>query len=155
MAVPDFQTIMLPLMRYCQDGKEHSMSETVDALSDDFKLTEEERKALLPNGVQEIFRNWVAWAKSHLKMAGLLANPRRGIYQITERRLEVLRRGPSGINLRFLNQFPEYVEFRTARRSGQSRRMKETSTTWQLPRNPLRTLTRKSETTLPPTSSNY
>lgn len=116
MAIPDFQTIMLPLMRYCQDGKEHSISETVDALSDHFTLTEEERKALLPSGVQEVFRNRVAWAKSHLKMAGLLANPRRGIYQITERGLEVLRKGPSGINLRFLNQFPEYVEFRTARR---------------------------------------
>lgn len=116
MAIPDFQTIMLPLMLYCQDGKEHSISETVDALSDQFTLTEEERKALLPSGVQEVFRNRVAWAKSHLKMAGLLANPRRGIYQITERGLEVLHRGPSVINLRFLNQFPEYIEFRTARR---------------------------------------
>ncbi len=116
MAIPDFQTIMLPLMRHCQDGQEHSISDTVDALAKHFKLTEEERKTLLPSGVQEVFRNRVAWAKSHLKMAGLLANPRRGIYQITDRGQQVLSKSPSVINLRFLNQFPEYVAFRTARR---------------------------------------
>lgn len=79
-------------------------------------MTDEERKALLPSGVQEVFRNRVAWAKSHLKMAGLLANPRRGIYQITTRGQELLAKPPTVINLRFLNQFPEYVAFRAARR---------------------------------------
>lgn len=108
--------MMLPLMRHCQDGQEHSISETVDALADHFKLTEAERKALLPSGVQEVLRNRVAWAKSHLKMAGLLANPRRGIYQITPRGQEVLSKAPAGINLRFLHQFPEYVAFRATHR---------------------------------------
>ena len=112
MAIPDFQTVMLPLMRHCQDGQEHSISDTVDALAKHFKLTDEERKALLPSGVQEVFRNRVAWAKSHLKMAGLLANPRRGIYQITERGREVLVKPPTALNLRFLHQFPEYQAFR-------------------------------------------
>jgi len=116
MAIPDFQTMMLPLMRHCQDGQEHSISETVDALADHFKLTDEERKALLPSGVQEVVRNRVAWAKSHLKMAGLLANPRRGIYQITPRGQEVLSKSPAAINLRFLHQFPEYVAFRATHR---------------------------------------
>ncbi len=112
MAIPDFQAIMLPLLRYCEDGKEHSVSETVNALTNHFKLSEEEQKALLPSGVQEVFRNRVAWAKSHLKMAGLLANPRRGIYEITDRGIEVLKNNPSAINLRFLTQFPEYIAFR-------------------------------------------
>lgn len=116
MAIPDFQTIMLPLMHHCQDGQEHSISDTIEALGKQFKLTDEERKALLPSGVQEVFRNRVAWAKSHLKMAGLLANPRRGIYQITTRGQELLAKPPTVINLRFLNQFPEYVAFRAARR---------------------------------------
>jgi len=116
MAIPDFQTMMLPLMRHCQDGQEHSISDTVDALADHFKLTDEERKALLPSGVQEVLRNRVAWAKSHLKMAGLLANPRRGIYQITPRGQEVLSKSPAAINLRFLHQFPEYVAFRATHR---------------------------------------
>jgi restriction system protein len=116
MAIPDFQTVMLPLMQYCKDGQEHSISDTVDALAKHFNLTEEDRKALLPSGVQEIFRNRVAWAKSHLKMAGLLANPRRGIYQITERGREVLSKAPDAINLRFLQQFPEYQAFRATHR---------------------------------------
>ena len=59
MAIPDFQSVMLPLMRYCADGKEHAISETTDALAAQFKLTDEERKALLSSGVQEIFRNRV------------------------------------------------------------------------------------------------
>ena len=116
MAIPDFQSVMLPLMRYCADGKEHAVSETTDALADQFKLTDEERKALLPSGVQEIFRNRVAWAKSHLKMAGLLANPKRGIYKITDRGLEIIRKNPPLINLKFLFQFPEYVAFRKTHR---------------------------------------
>ncbi len=116
MAIPDFQTVMLPLMRHCQDGQEHSISDTVEALAKHFKLTDEERKALLPSGVQEVFRNRVAWAKSHLKMAGLLANPRRGIYQITPRGQEVLAKPPAALNLRFLHQFPEYQAFRATHR---------------------------------------
>jgi len=116
MAIPDFQTMMLPLMRHCADGQEHSITDTVNALGDHFRLTDEERKALLPSGVQQVLRNRVAWAKSHLKMAGLLANPRRGIYQITPRGQEVLAKSPKAINLRFLLQFPEYVAFRAKHR---------------------------------------
>lgn len=116
MAIPDFQSVMLPLMRLCADGKEHSISETTDALADQFKLTDDERKALLPSGVQEIFRNRVAWAKSHLKMAGLLETPKRGIYRITERGLETVRNNPPFINLKYLQQFPEYVAFRKSHR---------------------------------------
>ena len=116
MAIPDFQSVMLPLMRFCVDGKEHAIGETTDTLADQFKLTDDERKALLPSGVQEVFRNRVAWAKSHLKMAGLLETPKRGIYKITERGLEAVRKNPAAINLKYLYQFPEYVAFRKIHR---------------------------------------
>jgi len=116
MVIPDFQSIMLPLMRYCADGREYTVSETVDALAQEFGLTEEERYALLPSGVQGIFVNRVAWAKSHLKMAGLLENPRRGVFKVTARGAEVVQDKPAAINLRFLSQFPEYVQFRNFRR---------------------------------------
>lgn len=112
MPIPDFQSIMLPLLRYCNDGLEHSISETVNALADEFKLTEEERMALLPSGVQEIFRNRVAWAKSYLKMAGLLTSSRRGIYQISDKGKEILVRPPSRIDVPFLRNFPEFIAFR-------------------------------------------
>ena len=116
MAIPDFQTIMLPLLRHYRDGKEHFIRDTVEALATEFKLTEEEKKTLLPSGVQEVFRNRVAWATSHLKMAILIATPRRGIYQITERGQEVLGKNPTAINMRFLNQFPEYAASRKGQR---------------------------------------
>jgi len=80
-------------MRLCADGKEHAISETTETLADQFKLSDE-RKALPPNGVQEVFRYRAAWAKSHLKMAGLLEAPKRGIYKITERGLEAVGQNP-------------------------------------------------------------
>jgi restriction system protein len=91
--------------------REHNTSETADALAAVFKLTVDERKALLPSGVQQIFANRLAWAKSHLKMAGLLESPKRGVFKITERGLDVLAKRPSIINLKYLFQFPEYVQF--------------------------------------------
>ncbi len=84
-------------MRLCADGKEHAISETTEALADQFKLSDDERKALLPSGVQEVFRNRVAWATSHLKMAELLEAPKRGIYKIAERGLEAVGQNPSFI----------------------------------------------------------
>jgi restriction system protein len=116
MAIPDFQTIMLPLMRHLQDGREHTTGETLDALAKHFELTDAERSALLPSGIQDVFTNRVAWAKSHLKKAGILASPRRGVYQITARGREVLAKSPAAINLRFLFQFPEYQAFRAIHR---------------------------------------
>ena len=117
MAIPDFQSIMLPLVHHCGDGQEHTTGDTIEALAAEFSLSEAERKALLPSGVQEIFVNRVAWAKSHLKMAGLLESPRRGVFRITPRGLEVLQKKPSSLNLKFLHQFPEYVQFRSIRRT--------------------------------------
>ena len=116
MAIPDFQTIMLPLMRHLQDGRDHTTGETLDVLAKHFQLTDEERRVLLPSGLQELFTNRVAWAKSHLKKAGILASPRRGVYQITARGREVLAKSPTAINLRFLFQFPEYQAFRAIHR---------------------------------------
>ncbi|MBM3163684.1 MAG: restriction endonuclease [Chlorobi bacterium] len=112
MAIPDFQSIMLPLLRFCADGKEHSNQEALDALASQFQLSDSERKQLLPSGQQRLFDNRVAWARAHMKMALLIENPRRGIFRITERGKSVLAQSPSAINLKFLRQYPEYVDNR-------------------------------------------
>lgn len=78
-----------------------------------FKLTDDERKDLLPSGRQPTFDNRVGWAKTYLKKAGLLDSPKRATIIITQRGLEVLNQNPSHINVRFLSQFPEFVEFKT------------------------------------------
>jgi len=111
--IPDFQTVMLPLLVHLSDGKEHSNQETLKHLAEHFQLRDEELARLLPSGLQAVFTNRVAWAKSHLKAAGMIESPRRGYYKIRPRGLEVLKANPSRVDLRVLNQFPEYVEFRT------------------------------------------
>lgn len=112
MPIPDFQSVMLPLLKYCNDGKDHTNIEALDALAKDFNLSEDERKQLLPSGQQRVFDNRVAWARAHMKMAGLLENARRGIFHITTRGKEVLSQNLTGLNLHFLRQYPEYQEAR-------------------------------------------
>ncbi len=116
MAIPDFQSIMLPPLKQLGDGEEHTNQETADALAREFGLTDEERSQLLPSGSQTVFTNRVAWAKAHFKRAGLIEPTRRGIYRITDLGRDVLRQNPQRIDLRFLDQFPGYREFRRSTR---------------------------------------
>ena len=112
MSIPDFQTLMLPLLQIASDGKIHSLRETVEFLANEYKLTEEEKSQLLPSGQQPAFFNRVGWARTYLKKSGLLQDPSRGQFQITDRGLEVLAKKPMKIDMKYLQQFPEYVVFR-------------------------------------------
>lgn len=103
---------MLPLLQFCADGEEHTNREALEALAGEFELSEEEQKQLLPSGQQRTFDNRVAWARAHMKMAGLVENTRRGVFRITHRGQYVLQESPSEINLKFLRQFPEYLQAR-------------------------------------------
>ncbi|MFP4298954.1 MAG: restriction endonuclease [Spirulinaceae cyanobacterium] len=117
MTIPDYQSIMLPLLELAGDRNEHSLREAIETLADEFKLTTSERKELLPSGQQAIFDNRVGWARTYLKKAGLLETTRRGYFRINERGLNVLQNKPPKINSKFLEQFDEYLEFRTKRNS--------------------------------------
>lgn len=112
MAIPDYQTLMLPLLRLTGDGNEHFLHDAIAALADEFELSDEERKELLPSGQQEVFRNRVSWALTYMKQAALLRKTRRGYFRITERGKEVLSQKPAKINAKFLEKFPEFIEFR-------------------------------------------
>ena len=112
MAIPDYQTIMLPLLRFAGDSKVHSKHEVVEYLADEFELTEQELKELLPSGKQGIFDNRVAWAKAYIKQARLIDSPKRGFFVITERGKQVLAENPQRIDVKYLEQFPEFIEFR-------------------------------------------
>ncbi|WP_246237574.1 winged helix-turn-helix domain-containing protein [Caldichromatium japonicum] len=85
MSIPDFQTIMLPLLQCFSDGQEHSTQELLDILAEKFSLTEKELNKLLPSGKQTIFYNRVGWARTYLTKAGFLEMSRRSYYRITER----------------------------------------------------------------------
>jgi restriction system protein len=116
MPIPDYQRCMLPLLKYAADGEVRSLKEAVNALAQVFRLSEQELGELLPSGRQPVFRNRVAWARWYLKKAGLLASPRRGFAQITERGRAVLAEQPVEITTKYLDRFPEFFEFRTSGR---------------------------------------
>lgn len=111
---------MLPLLRDLEQG-ERTGQETLDALAKHFNLTSEELAQRLPSGLAATFANRIGWAKSHLKMAGVINSTRRGVYELTERGNELLSDNPQRVTLALLNKFPEYVAFRTGQREGGGR----------------------------------
>ena len=103
---------MLPLVEIAKDDKEHSLAETIETLATQFALSEADRNELLPSGRQARLDNRVGWALTHLRKAGLLERTGRGKFHITDRGRQVLLMRPRAINMHFLLQFPEFVEFR-------------------------------------------
>ena len=115
MAIPDYQTIMLPLLQFMGDCKEHSIHEMLSHLETVFNLTNEELNELLPSGGQTVFYNRVGWARTYLSKSGLLDTVRRTYYRISDRGKRVLNQDPKRIDIEFLRQYPEFVEFRNRR----------------------------------------
>jgi restriction system protein len=113
VAVPDFQSLMLPLLRIAGDGKEHALADARAQLAAEFKLTQADQDARLPSGRQSRFANRVAWAKVYLEQGGLVVSPRRGRFVLSDRGREVLKDPPSRIDIKFLEQYPEFIEFCT------------------------------------------
>jgi restriction system protein len=115
MTIPKYNEIMLPLLQYIKDQKEHSLSDVKEPIYKLFKVTAEEKRELLPSGRQAIIDNRIGWARTYLKKAGLLKYTRRGFFRITDRGLSVLKENPSEINREYLMRFPEFVDFQTVK----------------------------------------
>ncbi len=112
MAVPGFQSLMLPFLRLVNDGQEHSLSKVTDILADQLNLSAEDRREMLPSRRQTRFRSRVGWVATHLRKAGLIESTGRGKFRITARGIEVLKENPQYLGMKYLQQFPEYREFR-------------------------------------------
>jgi restriction system protein len=117
MPIPDFQTLMLPLLKLAAE-KEWRISNAVERLAEDSKLSQEERTLLIPSGRQTTFSNRVAWAKSYLIKAGLLESTKRAHFCISEQGRGVLASPPDRITIKYLSQFPEFQEFRNPTEPG-------------------------------------
>ncbi len=113
---------MLPLLKHTADKQEHSFPNLVESLAEDFKLTDSDRRELLPSGGQFIFNNRVGWARTYMKKAGLLSAPRRGVVQITGRGLNLLSDNPKRIDNKLLRQYPEFLEFQGGKESDSKQR---------------------------------
>lgn len=113
MAVPDYQSLMLPLLEHAGTrNSEVTTSEAVEVLAQELNLTVEDLREMLPSGAQYTFGNRVSWAATYMKKAGLLEPTRRGYYQITERGRELLAKQPKVINDKLLEEYPEFLEFK-------------------------------------------
>jgi restriction system protein len=115
MAIPDYQTLMLPLLGFLADGREHNLAEATQTISDQYELAPEERQQLLPSGQQTIIRNRIGWARTYMAKAGLIKGVRRGYWQISSRGKEVLSSNLDRIDVHFLQRYPEFIAFRDLR----------------------------------------
>jgi restriction system protein len=120
MAVPDFQSFFKPLLEIASDHKEHSMKDARVFISNKMQLSEEDLSELLPSGTQTKFDNRVAWAKSYFVQAKVLESSRRGYFKITERGIDLLKQGHERIDVKILNQYPEFIEFHTSKSEKQN-----------------------------------
>lgn len=112
MPIPDFQTLMLPLLQFAKDGQTHTLSDARIYLAKYFSLGKEELAEVLPSGKQRRFDNRVAWARVYLDRAGLLISPKRGSFYITEDGLQFLSKNPKTISISVLDSFPKFRSFR-------------------------------------------
>jgi restriction system protein len=117
MPIPDFQTLMGPLLALARDGKDHTFQECQDKLAKQFAVSGDERRIMLPSGRARLFTNRVGWAKTHLKMAGLVENRSRGVFRITDRGTALITEHPDRIDLRILRQQPGYLEARESKKN--------------------------------------
>ena len=127
MSIPDYQTLMLPLLNLLKDAKEHTIRECIEKLAEQFSLTSEERRQLLPSGQQPVFDNRVGWARTYLNKAGLLESPRRGTVRITDRGKKILVQSPERIDVKFLMQFDEFRQWICISRQKDERSREDTS----------------------------
>lgn len=133
MAIPDYQKMLLPILKYVGDKKECSFIELTQYLSQFFKLTPEEINRLIPSGVkQTVLQNRGAWAKTYLVKAGLLEYPCRGYLRITNRGQELLAENPQEINRKMLMRFPEFVNFQSRKKEGNNEQDANTAVNHEL-----------------------
>ena len=118
MPIPDFQSVMRPMLVAVSDGTPHAMSDVLDAVCEHFEVTDEERAAKLPSGKQCIVKNRVAWARTYMAKAGLLLAPAKATIQITERGKAALKECPEKVSVSYLKKYPEFVAFHVVKTTG-------------------------------------
>ncbi len=111
--IPDFQSLMYPIVKLLGDNTSHSLADVLATMATQFSLNEEDLKVKVPSGQMGLFKNRVAWALSYLKNSGLIFYPKRGVYQITETGIEVLKQNINYINITYLKQFQGYKDWQS------------------------------------------
>lgn len=113
MTIPDYQTLMLPVLSLAARGPEVVFRDAIEKLADEFSLTDAERSEVLPSGAGYVFAGRVGWARTYLKQAGLLCAPKRGVFKITQEGLTLLSKAPKKIDNNVLSQYESFRAFRS------------------------------------------
>lgn len=103
----------MPLLHKIEDGDAHKLAALYEELADQMNLSEQDRREKLPSGKQLTYKNRIGWARTYLKKAGLIESPSRGLCRITDRGRSELEDPPDKLNVRFLKQYPEFIDFHT------------------------------------------
>jgi len=111
MPIPDYQSLMLPVLKVLADRKEHAVAEARRYIATELNLSEEEMSERLASDTTTVFMNRIGWAVQYLKEAAAIRAVRRGVYEITDRGVSLLQTQPSEITTKVLRQFPEFIEF--------------------------------------------
>ena len=119
-AVPDFQSLMLPVLRGAAEGSA-DVSAAVERARLEFALSEDDLAELLPSGRKTRIRDRVEWARTYMAQAGLLERTARGQYRVTERGREVLARNPARVDVKLLREFPEFRAFEERSRAARGK----------------------------------
>ena len=114
--IPDYESIMLPLLNLLSDNEVHTLNECHNKLAIHFNLTDEEIRQLLPSGKQPTFRNRLGWARTYMQKAGLVESPKRANYKITDRGLIILSKNLNKIDGSVLKEFPEFIDFQSIKK---------------------------------------
>lgn len=111
MAVPDFQSLMLPVLKELADGKEHELKSLYISVGERVGLTEEQKEELLPSGRQRVYHNRIGWANFYLSKAGLVDKVRRAVFTISSEGKSLLATNPAAISKSTLEEYPAYIEY--------------------------------------------
>lgn len=117
MTIPDFQTLMRPVLASLGDGETRRSRDVKDAMADEFDLTDTERAEMLPSGRQRTIDNRVGWTLTYLSQAGLVSRPRRGQVEISDEGRDALVTYPTRIDMKSLEAYPAYLAFKDRTRS--------------------------------------
>ncbi|WHS94227.1 winged helix-turn-helix domain-containing protein [Sinorhizobium kummerowiae] len=129
MSIPDYQRLMLPVLRLAAEG-EKRVADVADRIADEFGMTNEEREELLPSGRQRILHNRIHWAKFYMSKAGLIASPARGRFVATEAGKTLLATNLARIDVALLMRDPGFREF--YRNEGQATSVEDAVQTTEL-----------------------
>ena len=125
--VPDFQSLMLPVLRTLADGSEIPVAEMRRRVAEAERLTPDDRRERVPSGRQTVLSNRVSWALTHMERAGLVARVRRGVYRVTPIGEKTLSDQPDRIDMRTLAKHPDYADWSSQTKARQPSAVEDTA----------------------------